>query len=366
MKKTINILLIISVIGILLPTTSPVDQQLTNLPTSFSWTNVNGIDYTTPIKDQSPAPTCEAYALCAALETIIQYQTEELFQPDLSEAHLYFYAGGTYEAGGVNVRDAADYLITHGVPDEGCYPDPHRPFDYPYTSVEGWENRTVKITEWGYIPHQKEAIKNALINYGPLTICIYVYEDMYDYNEGIYHRSTDTIVGGHLVSLMGYNDTTESWLVKNSWGEQWGDNGWFHMGYDMDMFIDGCYGGETGIIYIDGVHGNFKPYVPKITIDSPEIFHSYIFDFELPQLIRSLPNIQKAAPRIIGPVTFEISAENSEKIEIYVDDELQLTDNSFPFDWKTKLPRGLHTIEIIAYNENGDLSKDIIDVFVLI
>ena len=244
MKKTLCFILIMSVIGIILPTTTPLEQQTNDLPTAFSWRNINGIDYTTPIKDQSPAPTCEAYALCAALETIMQYETGMLFQPDLSETHLYFYAGGTYEAGGVNVHDAADYLIEHGVPDEGCYPDPHRPFDYPYTSLEGWENRTVKITEWGWVSHDHESIKNALIDYGPLTICIFVYEDMFDYNGGIYRRSTDHIVGGHLVSLMGYNDTTESWLVKNSWGDRWGDNGWFHMGYDQQMFIDGCYGGE--------------------------------------------------------------------------------------------------------------------------
>ena len=106
-------------------------SQDVDLPPSFSWQDINGTDYTTVIKNQAPAPTCEAYALCAALETMMQYQEQELFAPDLSETHLYFYAGGTYEAGYVNLVDAANYLIGTGVPDEGCYPDPHRPFDYP-------------------------------------------------------------------------------------------------------------------------------------------------------------------------------------------------------------------------------------------
>jgi hypothetical protein len=366
MRKTAIILILSLIIGMMLPATIPTEQQTTDLPASFSWTNINGIDYTTPIKDQSPAPTCEAYALNAALETIMQYKTGELFQPDLSETHLYFYAGGTYEQGGVNVHDAADYLINHGVPDEGCYPDPHRPFDYPYTSLEGWENRTVKIQEWGWVSHDQEAIKEALIEYGPLTICIFVYEDMYDYNGGIYRRSTDNIVGGHLVSLMGYNDTTESWLVKNSWGTQWGDNGWFHMGYDQDMFIDGCYGGETGIIYVDGVYGTFKPDVPKINIETPKIYHSYIFNLKIPQLLRNGKFIQEAAPRIIGQTTFEVSAENTEKIEFYVDDKYQYTDENKPFEWTTSLPRGLHTIKTIAYDQDGDISHDLLDVFVLI
>ena len=111
------------------------NNDSTNLPSYFCYRNINGKDYTTPIKNQAPAPTCEAYALVAALETIMQYQTHEIFTPDLSEAHLYFYAGGTIRAGGVLLTDAAEYLINYGVPDEGVFPDPHRPYDYPYESL---------------------------------------------------------------------------------------------------------------------------------------------------------------------------------------------------------------------------------------
>ena len=367
-KKTmlITLLILLYVLPSLAATEPSSTTLQVTLPSSFSWTNIDGIDYTTPIKDQRPAPTCETYALCAVLETCMQYQTGELYEPDLSETHLYFYAGGTYEAGGVNIKDAANYLIEHGVPDEGCYPDPHRPFDYPYTSVEGWENRTVKITEWGWIPQDEESIKQALIDYGPLVICIFVYEDMYSYKGGIYRRSTDTIIGGHLVALMGYNDTTQSWLVKNSWGTRWGDNGWFHMGYDPAMFIDGCYGGETGVIYIDGIYGNLKPDVPKITIETPTIFHSYLFNIEFPQIIWSIPDIQKAAPRIIGPITIQVTAENTEKIEFYVDETLQYTDKTTPFEYSFKPSQGLHTIVTIAYDSDGDISKDIIDIFSII
>ena len=58
--------------------------QTSDLPTYFSWRDINNTDYTTPIKNQAPAPTCESYALCASLETLMQYQTGELFNPDLS------------------------------------------------------------------------------------------------------------------------------------------------------------------------------------------------------------------------------------------------------------------------------------------
>jgi len=337
-----------------------------DLPISFSWTNINGIDYTTPIKDQSPAPTCETYALCAAIETLMQYQTGTLFQPDLSEAHLYFFAGGTYERGGGNVHDAADYLITYGVPDEGCFPDPHRPFDFPFSSVDGWENRTMKITEWGWVPHDEESIKQALIEYGPLTICIFVYDDMYQYKSGVYHKTSESKrVGGHLVALVGYDDITQSWLIKNSWGTGWGDNGWFHMGYDESMFIDGCYGGETGIIYIDGIYGDMQPDTPLISIEKPKIKNTYIFNIEFPTLLRSIGSIQEAAPRIFGSININIDAKQTEYIEFYLDGVLEKTISEPPFSWMCKSTPGIHTIETIAYNQNG-ISKDLIDVYVLI
>jgi len=366
MKRILLALIIISFIFMSKPVKSDETPQTIDLPSSFSWTNIDGIDYTTPIKDQSPAPTCETYALCAALETLLQYQTGELYTPDLSETHLYFYAGGTYERGGVNVYDACEYLVDYGVPDEGCYPDPHRPYDYPYTSVEGWENRTVKINEWGWIPNDETAIKQALIDYGPLTICIHVYEDMYEYTGGVYHRTSSNRVGGHLVALVGYDDNTESWLVKNSWGNRWGDNGWFHMGYDPTIFINGCYGGESGIIYIDGIYGNFDPDVPKIQIEKPKIFHTYLFGLEFPQIIRIIPGIQAAAPRILGPITVELSTENTEKIEFYVDDELQYIDDTAPFEWRFTPSQGLHVIETIAYDADGEISRDIVDIYSLI
>ena len=286
-----------------------------------------------------------------------------IFNPDLSEAHLYFYAGGTYQQGGVRVQDAANYLITYGVPDEGCFPDPHRPYDFPFSSVPGWENRTIKITEWGYIPNNEDAIKQALIDYGPLTICIFVYDDMFSYKGDVYRKTDESRrVGGHLVALVGYDDATQSWLVKNSWGTHWGDNGWFHMGYDESMFIDGCYGGESGVIYIDGIYGFYEPEAPKISIENPKIKYTYLFGNEFFSIFPRIPGIQEAAPRIVGPIDISIQAERAVIVECYLDGTLEKTLNNPPYEWELQASPGTHTIEIIAYNEYG-ISKDVMDVF---
>jgi C1A family cysteine protease len=330
-------------------------------PQYFSWQNIDGNDYTTPIKDQSPAPTCEAYALVAALETIMQYQTDELYEPDLSECHLYFYAGGTYESGYVNLIDAANYLVNIGVPDEGCYPDPHRPFDYPFDSLEGWEDRTVKINDWGWVGYDIDSIKTALIEYGPLVICMRFEKDFFYYSGGIYTPSWGGHGGGHVVTIVGYDDSDECWIVKNSWGTRWGENGWFRLAYDADVIAD-WYGPGTGIMYIDGAYGNLKPDVPKIQIIKPEIKYTYLFGFQIPTILGNL-NIQEAAPRIFGKLKMEIIASDTNKIEFVVDDKIIFTDNDAPFEWTVDIDHGLHTIETRAYND-VNISRDIRDIYI--
>ena len=364
MKK----ILLITTLFILLPSFQPTiiseSESVLDLPSFFSWRNIDGTDYSTPVKNQAPAPTCEAYALCAALETKLQYESGDLYTPDLSETHLYFYANGTYRAGYVNIEDAADYLIEHGVPDEGCYPDPHRPFDYPYTSLEGWGNRTVKITEWGWVDRDEQAIKEALIEYGPLPACFNLYRDFNYYTGGVYKHTFGPRRGGHVMTIFGYDDENQCWIIKNSGGPEWGEEGYIRMHYDSTWFAE-WYGEGTGIMYIDGAYGNTDPDVPKVYITSPQIFHTYIQGTEITQLFRNIPSIQKAAPRIIGPIDITVTAENTEKIEFYVDDELKITDEKAPFEWKATLPKGLHIIKTIAYDKDNDKSLDLLDVFVL-
>jgi hypothetical protein len=42
---------------------------------------------------------------------------------------------------------------------------------------------------------------------------------------------SEKCMGGHAVAIVGYDDATETYLIRNSWGEGWGDGGYFHMPY---------------------------------------------------------------------------------------------------------------------------------------
>ena len=362
MKKVL--LIMVTVVLITPSFIAAADSEKSQLPPKFSWRDVDGIDYTTPIKNQAPAPTCEAYALVAILETKMQYKMHKIYNPDLSEAHLYFYAGGTVKAGYVNIVDAANYLVKYGVPDEGCFPDPHRPYDFPFKSLPGWENRTVKIKDWGWVNHDRESIKKALIEHGPLAVCMIFYRDFYYYRGGIYHHRWGGIAGGHVMAIVGYDDEKHCWIIKNSWGKDWGENGWLFMNYD-DLWIGQWYGNGTGVMYLEGIYGNLTPDVPKVYIERPEIFHTYIFGRDFSTIIRKMPGMQEAAPRIIGPYKIEVNASNTERVEFYIDGSLEYTDESYPYEWNLNCSHGLHTLDVYAYSSNGNVSKDEMDIFVL-
>jgi len=69
----------------------------------------------------------------------------------------------------------------------------------------------------------------ALQDGGTLSVAFTVYADFETYKSGVYKHTTGSALGGHAVSFIGWGtmDSTDYWLVKNSWNEQWGDGGTF-------------------------------------------------------------------------------------------------------------------------------------------
>lgn len=345
-------------------------ESTLDLPPSFSWRDVDGVDFTTPIKSQIPCPSCEAYGVIAALETMVQYKVGYPFDCDLSEMHLFFWSGGTCRWG-VYLQNCTRYLQEYGVPDEGCFPDPHRSWDTPCNeSLPGWENRTVKIEDWGWVEVNEDAIKHALIEYGPLVICVLVYNDFLKYKRGIYWNLWGEIKGGHVISLFGYDDNKRYWLIKNSWGTSWGEDGWIRVSYDAHRpnrpFFKGFYGG-TGILYMVGVYGNLQPDVPKVYIERPRGGRMYFKDFSWEKSFLRKFVIKRGEAIIIKGTTVKLDTSNDTRnVEVYIDKKLVYNITSPPFDWYLSCENyGVHELRVIAYNNNNNASMDIRDVITI-
>lgn len=101
-----------------------------------------------------------------------------------------------------------------------------------------------------------ENLKNNLQRGSPIAFGFKVYQSFYNISEGnptmpIPSPSQgDKLIGGHAVVLVGFKEKEKVFIVRNSWGKGWGDNGYFFMPYD---FIEA--------VYTDPKDNKVKPYV---------------------------------------------------------------------------------------------------------
>jgi hypothetical protein len=204
--------------------------------------------YVTPVRDQSSCGSCVSFGTIATIETTYQFQEKKPNSGiNLSEAQLFYcYASqGGYGCGtGWWVNPALEaFLSGGGVAGEDCFP--YSPGDQACALCSDWTSRAVTITNYHEISSITE-MKEWLSTKGALVACFTVYDDFYYYGSGIYRHVSGDVVGGHCVSIVGYDDADGCWICKNSWGEFWGESGYFRIGY-----------GECGIDYVmwaaDGV-----------------------------------------------------------------------------------------------------------------
>ncbi|MFZ9594788.1 MAG: C1 family peptidase [Bdellovibrionia bacterium] len=201
-----------------------------DLPKSIDWRNHMGYNWLGEVMNQGNCGSCVAFATVATLEAQVSITSGiPWLKPSFSPQELFSCGGGSCNHGWMP-GSAASYLVKHGVADEACM---------PYTSgstaqdrscqerCQDADQRATKITRFsmpsrfgGSIEQVKKALKN-----GPLETALTVHEDFISYSGGVYRHVKGESVGGHAVSLVGYSDEKRAWLIRNSWGPDWGEGG---------------------------------------------------------------------------------------------------------------------------------------------
>lgn len=71
--------------------------------------------------------------------------------------------------------------------------------------------------------------KREIQNNGPIEAVFDVYDDFPYYESGVYYKTSNVLLGIHTVEVLGWGteNNVNYWLCKNSWGDDWGDNGFF-------------------------------------------------------------------------------------------------------------------------------------------
>jgi C1A family cysteine protease len=207
-------------------------------PTAKDWRNVGGQNYVTPVKNQGSCGSCVSFCTCAVIESAIRIKLQNPnYSVDLSEGFLQFCGGGS--CGGWGLTSGLDFAKSTGVTDEACMPYQAVDMNCTASRCSDWQNRLTKISSYtGYAT--MAARKDAIANLGPLLAGMAVYNDFFAYTSGVYVKTAGSgLAGYHCICVVGYDDTQQCWILKNSWGTNWGESGFCRIRYGQaDLLID--------------------------------------------------------------------------------------------------------------------------------
>lgn len=213
---------------------APVKINAAQLPASYDLRNYSKL---TSVKNQASCGSCWAFATMASLESSLMPSEEN----DFSEQHLITTHGFDYgECVGGNGYMSTAYLARWDGPlNESTVP-------YIYTRKAGY-TPVKHVQQVIFLPARStqidnDTIKHFVYTYGGVIASYNTIDSYYNtkYNSYYYDGGTET---NHGVTIVGWNDDFPAsqfkktppgdgaFIVKNSWGTSWGENGYFYLSY---------------------------------------------------------------------------------------------------------------------------------------
>jgi len=235
-------------------------SQLTSLgtpPSSVDWRDKNG-NWVTPVKNQGFCGYCWVFSSVAVVESRAKIDLNNpSYSIDLSEQDVASCApesnGGICDGDtdGNDEINALSYMKNTGIVKESCF---------PYSDLanacsnkcSNWQNEILKVQNYNSIAASANSIKQAVNDYGPVTVYMAVYDDFNYYSGGVYSWAYGDFQGLHSISIVGYNDTGQYWICKNSWGTSWGESGYFKINYSENVLdYDSWDPTQSGEFFLD-------------------------------------------------------------------------------------------------------------------
>jgi cathepsin L len=198
---------------------------------SYDWRKVGKV---TGVRNQGGCGSCWAFGAMGAFEG--SYLIRNNISLDTSEQHVLNCSGAGSCGGGWHAG-VFDWMIKNGNGSEAD--DSYTANDHACKTGVSTPYRAVA---WGYvksdggIPTVAE-MKTALCEHGPLTVAVYATPLFQGYAGGVFNEMDTSHGINHDITLIGWDDSKHAWLIKNSWGTNWGETG--------------GYGTERGYMWID-------------------------------------------------------------------------------------------------------------------
>lgn len=321
------------------------ELNITNLPVKF---NLSDFGWVSPVKNQGEMSSCWAFGICGALESALLKATGVLY--DFSENNMvgsmlqYSKYGTKGESETSDPFIALDYVLNWF----GMLPTEEDSYD-EMGKISSLISSPKNIHVQDVIcisPHanytDSDTIKRAIVDYGALTTFCYSTDDEEYYNEetgALYFYGNGSV--NHAVTLVGWDDTYSAnnfmkkpegdgaWIVKNSYGTDFGNNGFMYISYYDNCFLS--Y--ESFAFVINNTENYTKNY--QTDLSGKLAFLVYNQSSSYRNVYKSLGNDYISA---VG--TYFNKSGVDYTVNIYVNDNLILTQSDIsPY-------AGYHTIKL--------------------
>jgi len=224
-----------------------------DVPVNWDWRNVNGTNYLSEIRNQHIPQYCgscwahgstSAFADRIRIASQLSWQSEEILSPQ----HVIECAGAGSCDGG-NDGPVWEYAEKHGIPHESCNvyrakngkcSDVSECGTCTATGCVPVKNFTLwKVSEYGSVRGETDVMAEVYAR-GPVSCSIDATDKLEAYTGGIFSEFSVVPIPNHIVSIVGFGTDSASgetyWIVRNSWGQPWGEGGFFRI--TRKMFYD--------------------------------------------------------------------------------------------------------------------------------
>jgi C1A family cysteine protease len=195
-----------------------------------------------PVYDQGSLASCTAQAAAFTYEFSEIEEKHRFGVP--SRLQIYWSVrklqGTVNQDSGATIRGVFKAIAKDGYSRDKLWPYNIKKFKQqpPKPVMDDAATRKPNAKQYVRVPHDAELMKAVLAQSNPIAFGFSVPKSFMDgpiAKTGIMRMpsKTEKITGGHAVALVGYDDMSQHWLVRNSWGEKWGRAGYFFMPYDF-------------------------------------------------------------------------------------------------------------------------------------